>query len=137
MKKALPSLYKMIRPARVVLRLTSKSNNNPLLTQCKHKATVATPTQTPNESAKTDGTKFSPQMQMYASRLNTRNREEYERAKKVKNFNKILGVALGAFCLSVYGYTMFAISQEKFLDDFDVPEPPDPGYKEAMNKTRK
>ncbi len=25
--------------------------------------------------------------------------------------------------LTIYGYTMYAIKQEKFLDDFDMPDP--------------
>lgn len=79
---------------------------------------------------------LSPTMQMYASKLNNMNKEDYDKKQTVKNYNKIVGLVLGVFVLGVYAYTMMAISQEKFLDDFDVPEPPDPGYKEA-NKNRK
>lgn len=32
-----------------------------------------------------------------------------------------LGFALGVSVLGIYGYSMFAVQQEKFLDDFDEP----------------
>ena len=73
-------------------------------------------------------------MQMYASKLNAKKLDEYQKVQKVKTYNRLVGALLATFVLGVYGYTMFAISQEKFLDDFDVPEPPDPGYKESAAK---
>lgn len=32
-----------------------------------------------------------------------------------------LGALLGLGVFSIYGYSMFAVKQEKFLDDFDEP----------------
>lgn len=34
----------------------------------------------------------------------------------------IAGICFG-FALSVYAYTIYAIKQERFLDDFDMPDP--------------
>jgi hypothetical protein len=48
------------------------------------------------------------------------------RAKRHIRFRK-KDWAIGGFCiglaLSIYGYTIWAIKQEKFLDDFEVPNP--------------
>jgi hypothetical protein len=79
---------------------------------------------------------FSPALRMYAAKIDTRKREDFENAQKTRRYHKLLGLLLGTFVFGVYGYTMFAISQEKFLDDFDVPEPPDPGYQEANKNKR-
>ena len=37
-------------------------------------------------------------------------------------FSLILGSCF-AIAISIYAYTMYAIKQEKFLDDFDMPDP--------------
>lgn len=61
---------------------------------------------------------------IYMNKINKRNEERYLREKKLRKHYRITGSLLFAFVLSVYFYTMYAIQQEKFLDDFDVPEPP-------------
>lgn len=38
-----------------------------------------------------------------------------------KLFHAFLGLALGFSVLSIYGYSMYAVKQEKFLDDFEEP----------------
>jgi hypothetical protein len=73
-----------------------------------------------------DLSKLSPIQQMYIRKLSEINSERYARERKLKKHKRIIGVILCAFVLSVYFYTMLAIKQEKFLDDFDVPEPPNP-----------
>lgn len=67
---------------------------------------------------------LSPAHQMYASKFNEKNKEDFEKKQKTKKHYRLVGIGLTLFVLSVYGYTMFAVSQEKFLDDFDIPEPP-------------
>jgi hypothetical protein len=67
--------------------------------------------------------------QMYMNKIKERNDERYLKEKKVKLHYRVTGSLLVLFVLSVYFYTMFAIRQEKFLDDFDVPEPPDQAVK--------
>jgi hypothetical protein len=72
--------------------------------------------------------------QMYMNKIKERNDERYLKEKKVKIHYRVTGTLLVLFVLSVYFYTMFAIRQEKFLDDFDVPEPPDQAAKTLKNK---
>jgi hypothetical protein len=112
-------------------------NNVQQSTQTPHQHQPSTASKLSNASTNNNAPnagKFSPMMQMYASKVNTKNLEEYQRVQKVKTYNRLIGAVLTTFVLGVYGYTMFAISQEKFLDDFDVPEPPDPAYQESVTK---
>lgn len=54
--------------------------------------------------------------------IEQRNRERVEKLRRVKQRNKYTGIGLGALVLSIYGYSLFAVKQETFLDDFDPPE---------------
>lgn len=49
-----------------------------------------------------------------------------DRAKRHVHFRRgdwmIAGICVAA-AVGIYGYTIFAIKQEKFLDDFDMPDP--------------
>ncbi len=72
--------------------------------------------------------------QIYMNKINERNQERYLKEKKIKLHYRVTATLLVGFVLSVYFYSMFAIRQEKFLDDFDVPEPPDPAVKTFKNK---
>lgn len=53
---------------------------------------------------------------------------EQENLKRVRQLdairrrNWITGWTLGACVLSIYGYTILTVKQEKFLDDFEEPE---------------
>jgi hypothetical protein len=72
--------------------------------------------------------------QMYMKKLQEKNAERYAKEKILRRRYNITGVALSLFVFGVYFYTMFSIKQEKFLDDFEVPEPPDPAVKAMKNK---
>lgn len=51
-------------------------------------------------------------------------KENIYRVKKLQSLrkrNNLTGIILGGSVLSIYLYSMFAIKQEKFLDDFDEP----------------
>lgn len=51
-------------------------------------------------------------------------KENFERVQKLKRIRKtnlITGCLVGAGVLSIYGYTIWAVRQESFLDDFDEP----------------
>lgn len=50
------------------------------------------------------------------------NLERVNKLKKVKRANLITAIALGAGVFSIYAYSMLAVKQETFLDDFDEPE---------------
>ena len=68
--------------------------------------------------------------QNYMRKINERNMERYVKEKTLRKHYRIVGAILFGFVISIYSYTMFAINQEKFLDDFDIPEPPDPAVKQ-------
>ena len=88
------------------------------------KETIPNATAPINIKKSIDSKNFSKVEEMYMSKINARNVERYQQEKKLKLHYRITGALLISFALSVYAYTMFAIRQEKFLDDFDVPEPP-------------
>jgi hypothetical protein len=84
---------------------------------------------------KIDPKSLSKVEQMYIEKLNKRNTERFEKEKRLRKHYRIVGTFLFGFVLSVYFYTMYAISQEKFLDDFEVPSPPDPAA-DKLNKKK-
>jgi hypothetical protein len=71
---------------------------------------------------------------MYIGKLNVKNKERYQKEKKLLKHYRITGAILISIALSVYAYTMYAIRQEKFLDDFDEPELPDKAALEAARE---
>lgn len=77
-----------------------------------------------------DNKAFGIAEQNYIRKISERNFERFKKEQTLRKHYRVTGVILFGFVLSVYGYTMYAISQEKFLDDFDVPEPPDPAVKQ-------
>lgn len=51
-------------------------------------------------------------------------RQNVERVLKLKRTRKnniLTAFALGGSVLAIYGYSIFAVKQEKFLDDFEEP----------------
>ena len=50
------------------------------------------------------------------------NKDRIQRLAHKKRGAKFTGLFLAAFVASVYGYTIWAIKQERFLDDFLEPE---------------
>jgi hypothetical protein len=57
-----------------------------------------------------------------AERLNA------DRANKHRHYRKkdwVIGLLCATVACSIYGYTIYAIKQEKFLDDFEMPDPLD------------
>lgn len=49
------------------------------------------------------------------------NRERVEKLIRLRKRNLFTGCLLGVGVFSIYFYSMFAVRQEKFLDDFDEP----------------
>lgn len=49
------------------------------------------------------------------------NKERVEKLKRLRKTNLITAGILGCGVLSIYLYSMFAVKQETFLDDFEVP----------------
>lgn len=51
------------------------------------------------------------------------NAERAQRHKKYRRKDWVIAGSCFTIALTIYGYTMYAIKQEKFLDDFDMPDP--------------
>jgi len=106
-----------------------------LLKGVRHNTTDATKTTTSSPTASTTlPNNISNIEQMYMKKLQEKNAERYAKEKVLRRRYNITGSALALFVFGVYFYTMFSIKQEKFLDDFEVPEPPDPAVKAMRNK---
>jgi len=63
--------------------------------------------------------------QMYIKKVIEKNNERYEREQQLRKHYRISAGVLFTIVFSIYFYSMYAVKQEKFLDDFDVPTPPD------------
>lgn len=50
------------------------------------------------------------------------NLERVAKLKRVRRNNKITGSLLGVGVVAIYAYSMYAVKQESFLDDFDEPQ---------------
>lgn len=53
--------------------------------------------------------------------IEKQNRERVEKLKRLRRNNLITAGLLGCGVFSIYFYSMFAVKQETFLDDFDEP----------------
>lgn len=58
----------------------------------------------------------------YMKLVEDQNFRRVERLKRLRRNNLITGLTLGAGVLSIYAYSMLAVKQETFLDDFDEPK---------------
>ncbi len=63
--------------------------------------------------------------QMYIKKMIEKNNERYEREQKLRKHYRISAAVLFSVVFTIYFYSMYAVKQEKFLDDFEVPTPPD------------
>lgn len=54
--------------------------------------------------------------------LERKNLERANQFLKKRNQSRLVGGLLGAGVFGIYFYTMFAVKQEHFLDDFEMPE---------------
>ncbi|CAH0546466.1 unnamed protein product [Brassicogethes aeneus] len=57
----------------------------------------------------------------FIKNIEEKNRVRVEKLKKLRRNNLITAGILGAGILGIYGYSMYAVKQENFLDDFDEP----------------
>ena len=58
----------------------------------------------------------------YMQRVQEQNLERAKKWSGIRRNNRYVGIGLGCLAISIYGYSMWAIKQEKFLDDFEEPE---------------
>lgn len=59
----------------------------------------------------------------YMKLMEKENMERVRRLQRVRQRNIFTGLLLAAGVFSVYGYSMYAVKQENFLDDLDEPAP--------------
>lgn len=57
----------------------------------------------------------------YMKIIEQKNRERVQKLKQISRKNRITGLAIGAGVLSIYAYSILAVKQETFLDDFEEP----------------
>lgn len=69
-----------------------------------------------------EGVKLSPAQLNFMKLIEQQNLERVAKLERIRRRNAWTGLGLGALVLGIYGYSMFAVKQEKFLDDFDEPE---------------
>lgn len=69
-----------------------------------------------------DGEKLKSIDVVYMKRVEQQNLERAQKvqAYRITNRRTAIGLALGV--IGIYAYTIYAVKQEKFLDDFDEPE---------------
>ncbi|XP_059622366.1 cytochrome c oxidase assembly factor 3, mitochondrial [Phlebotomus argentipes] len=53
--------------------------------------------------------------------IEQQNLERVQKLKKTRKNNLITALSLGGTCIAIYAYSMLAVKQEKFLDDFEEP----------------
>jgi hypothetical protein len=73
---------------------------------------------------KKDFSKLSASQKMYMKRWDEANAVRHAEVMRKKLIARVSGITCLAIAISVYFYTMYAVKQEVFLDDFDLPEPP-------------
>ncbi|CAG0900670.1 unnamed protein product [Darwinula stevensoni] len=57
----------------------------------------------------------------YMKKFEKENLLRVQKLKRVRQRNFLTGLLLGAGVLSIYTYSIVAVKQEKFLDDFEDP----------------
>ncbi|XP_008556244.1 cytochrome c oxidase assembly factor 3, mitochondrial [Microplitis demolitor] len=58
----------------------------------------------------------------FMEKLEKLNIERAIRMKGIRRANRYTGCGLFAGVIAIYTYTIFAVKQETFLDDFEIPE---------------
>ena len=57
----------------------------------------------------------------YMKIIEEKNRERVQKLQHISRRNRLTGLAIGAGVFSIYMYSIFAVKQETFLDDFEEP----------------
>lgn len=57
----------------------------------------------------------------YMKLIEEKNRERVQKLKTISKRNRATGLAIGTGVLGIYLYSIFAVKQETFLDDFNEP----------------
>lgn len=57
----------------------------------------------------------------FIKQIEKQNLERVQSLKRLRRNNLITGCLIGAGVLGIYGYSIWAVAQESFLDDFEEP----------------
>ncbi|XP_026489208.1 cytochrome c oxidase assembly factor 3, mitochondrial [Vanessa tameamea] len=57
----------------------------------------------------------------YMKIIEQKNRERVQKLQQISKKNRYTGLAIGAGVFSIYMYSILAVKQETFLDDFEEP----------------
>lgn len=76
----------------------------------------------PNLTDKKNVRKLNLVEQEFMHLIEKKNLERVNNLQRMRRNNRITGLLLGAGVLGIYGYSIYAVSQERFLDDFEEPE---------------
>lgn len=78
-----------------------------------------------NYKPKISGTEQAPALKeaeiAYMRLIEQKNRERVQKLQNIARRNRLTGCTIGAGVLGVYLYSIFAVKQETFLDDFEEP----------------
>lgn len=69
-----------------------------------------------------DGPKLTPAQIAFMKLTEQENLKRIKKLDAIRRRNWITGWSLGFCVLSIYGYTILTVKQERFLDDFNEPE---------------
>lgn len=69
-----------------------------------------------------DGPKLTAAQIAFMKLTEQENLKRVQKLELIRKRNWITGWTLGACVLSIYGYTILTVKQERFLDDFNEPE---------------
>lgn len=59
---------------------------------------------------------------VYMKRVEEQNLQRARRVQGYRKANNRIAIALGLGVIGIYSYTIYAVKQEKFLNDFEMPE---------------
>lgn len=66
--------------------------------------------------------KIDPNQLEFMKIIEKQNQARVLKLKRVRRNNLVTGLTIGATVLAIYGYSMWSVKQEKFLDDFEEPK---------------
>lgn len=69
-----------------------------------------------------EGPKLTPAQTAFMKLTEQENLKRVKKLDAIRRRNWITGWTLGFCVLSIYGYTILTVKQERFLDDFNEPE---------------
>lgn len=69
-----------------------------------------------------EGPQLSATQLKFMKLIESQNLERIAKLERIRKRNTLTGWGLAAVVVGIYTFSMFAVKQERFLDDFDEPE---------------